>query len=697
MGAPAALFRFIARSLLNKVGFGIAGDFAVDVLPEIARDVWQRWRKGRGVEEIRLEIEAVAQASAQEARQQAADAAAEVAQEAPPERREEFREAAQAYLTLLPGSIRRSMRRPEDPSGTTVPPTHVPRSHKDLVALLPSGMPRFKPGDPAPSGDWRLEQLLGVGGFGEVWLARHPRMRSMPPVALKFCLDADTASALRREEGLLDRVMAQGRNPGIVKLRNTYLSGDPPFLEYEYVGGGDLPGLIRQWHAAGKGCTPQIARDAAKVTRRLAEIVGSAHRADPPIVHRDLKPANILLCVVDGQTQFKVCDFGIGGVAAGQAIQATLHGQSQGAFLAKSIRGSCTPLYASPQQMRGDPPDPRDDIFALGVIWYQLLTGDLAQGRPGGRAWAKRLRDQGLSPAMLDCLEQCFEEDRDDRFADAAALAEALARAMEQEAAASPGQHQARPQAAAAPKPTPAPLPAHPKPPTPPQKPRPHEDLITNSIGLKLKLIQPGIFIMGELLNGPPHRVTITKPFYIGIYPVTQDEYERVTGSNPSGWPGSWRPVERVSWDDAQAFYQKLSEMAGLEYRLPTEAEWEYACRAGSTTAYCFGDDQARLGDHAWYERNSGRQTHEVGLKKPNAWGLCDMHGNVWEWCRDWYGDYRTEAQTNPEGPRTGDVRVLRGGSWGTNASICRSASRSKSTPRYAPNYLGFRVARPLA
>ena len=163
-------------------------------------------------------------------------------------------------------------------------------------------------------------------------------------------------------------------------------------------------------------------------------------------------------------------------------------------------------------------------------------------------------------------------------------------------------------------------------------------------------------------------------------------------------------PVEQVSWDDAQEFCRRLTEAdrkagklpAGVAYRLPTEAEWEYACRSGSTTKYCFGDDEGRLGDYAWYNGNSGRKTHDVGKKKPNAWGLHDMHGNVWEWCQDWLGDYPAAAQTDPSGPPTGRYRVLRGGSWDAPAVGCRSASRFYHTPDDRDNVSGFRVAKPL-
>jgi len=200
---------------------------------------------------------------------------------------------------------------------------------------------------------------------------------------------------------------------------------------------------------------------------------------------------------------------------------------------------------------------------------------------------------------------------------------------------------------------------------------------------------------MGE---NRPHQVTLTQPFFIGVYEVTNTQWQQVMGSVPSEWKDGGRPVETVSWEDAVDFCQKLSKLpaeksAGRMYRLPTEAEWEYACRAGTTTAYSFGDNESLLGGFAWFARNSGKQTHPVGQKKPNAWGLYDMHGNVEEWCSDWWGDYPGGEVTNPQGPSSGSTRVLRGGSWNFSARFCRSALRPRVALSGRDGSLGFRLA----
>jgi formylglycine-generating enzyme required for sulfatase activity len=221
-------------------------------------------------------------------------------------------------------------------------------------------------------------------------------------------------------------------------------------------------------------------------------------------------------------------------------------------------------------------------------------------------------------------------------------------------------------------------------------------------IKLELVLIPAGEFMMGspdsdkfaDSQEKPQHRVRITKPFYLGKYLVTQEQWEAVVGNNPSHFKGPKNPVEYISWDDCQKFLKRLNDkMGGGKFQLPTEAQWEYACRAGSTTRYCFGDDEKQLGEYAWYIANADGKTHPVGEKKPNAWGLFDMHGNVWEWCQDWYGGYGTEAVTDPTGLATGSFRVFRSGSWPYPAKYCRSAYRYVYEPGIHSYRLGFRVS----
>jgi formylglycine-generating enzyme required for sulfatase activity len=234
--------------------------------------------------------------------------------------------------------------------------------------------------------------------------------------------------------------------------------------------------------------------------------------------------------------------------------------------------------------------------------------------------------------------------------------------------------------------------------------------------GVKLELVRipAGEFMMGSPdadkaasdVEKPRHRVRISKPFYLGKYMVTQEQWEAVMGNHPSNFQGPKNPVEQVSWDDCQQFLGKLNARFSRQpqaplpdegkFRLPSEAQWEYACRAGSTTQFYFGDDEKQLGQYAWYGENSGRKTHPVGEKKPNAWGLYDMHGNVWEWCQDWHdgGYYAKSPADDPTGPATGSDRVIRGGSWSLVAALCRSSCRFFYPPGFRFSRVGFRVAR---
>ena len=240
-----------------------------------------------------------------------------------------------------------------------------------------------------------------------------------------------------------------------------------------------------------------------------------------------------------------------------------------------------------------------------------------------------------------------------------------------------------------------------PSPSVPPHTAQPEIDTITNDLGMTFVRIPAGVFTMGSPDSDryaydnekPAHQVTISQPFYLGVHPVTQAQWQAVMGSNPSRFEGKPRhPVERVSWDEAQQFLQRLNERRdGYRYALPSEAQWEYACRAGSAGAYCFGDDESQLGAYAWCSDNASGSTHPVGEKQPNAWGLYDMHGNVWEWCQDWYGDYAADAVTDPSGPATGASRVFRGGGWSSSARGVRSAYRNGFHPGLRDVYLGFR------
>jgi formylglycine-generating enzyme required for sulfatase activity len=243
----------------------------------------------------------------------------------------------------------------------------------------------------------------------------------------------------------------------------------------------------------------------------------------------------------------------------------------------------------------------------------------------------------------------------------------------------------------------------------------------TNSIDMKLVWIQPGEFMMGSSLNVskavsdyggnaswytdeyPQHKVILTKGFWMAETEVTQAQYKAIMNTNPSRFKGDNNPVEKVNWHDAIEFCKKLSQKEGKSYTLPTEAQWEYACRAGSVTEYCFGNNSNQLSDYAWYwyDSKTDKKTHPVGLKYPNVWGLYDMYGNVWEWCSDWYDMdfYSRDAKIDPLNNSYGDhkSRVLRGGGWdgyGFLGGDCRSSNRGKRNPDDRSGGTGFRIIR---
>ena len=237
---------------------------------------------------------------------------------------------------------------------------------------------------------------------------------------------------------------------------------------------------------------------------------------------------------------------------------------------------------------------------------------------------------------------------------------------------------------------------------------------LSEDVNMDMIWIEPGTFMMGSPedengrdYNETQHEVTLTRGYWIGKYEVTQAQYQAVMGTNPSYFNGADLPVEMVSWDDAKALCKKLTELErsagrlpeGYEYNLPTEAQWEYACRAGTRSALNSGqnltdkEECPEMDEVGWYGGNSDFQTHPAGQKQPNAWGLYDMHGNVCEWCLDWYDDYPADAVTDPTGPDAGSYRILRGGANGDDAQDCRSAARSHTSPGSNFDFCGFRVA----
>jgi len=246
---------------------------------------------------------------------------------------------------------------------------------------------------------------------------------------------------------------------------------------------------------------------------------------------------------------------------------------------------------------------------------------------------------------------------------------------------------------------------------------------VKTKLGIEMVLIPAGEFAMGNAQGRPDekpvHKVKVAS-FYIDTHLVTQEQYEMLMKTNPSRWKNPKNPVEQIRWSDAVRYLNARSQAEGLEpcydlktwkcdfgangYRLPTEAEWEYACRSGTKTKHFFGDDARKLGVFGWYKENAGSRPRPVGQKLPNPWGLYDIYGNVAEWCNDHYqlDYYKSSASVNPRGPASGKTRVLRGGSWDSPASQCTNSYRDKNNPGYADvcfgyDVYGFRAVRRVA
>lgn len=408
----------VAEAIMENGLRGLAdlvpgGGFAYDV----AKSVLGKYREVLQEAERRADIQQLAQASFQQARQAAEQVAQEVAGSGASD--DEITNL-ELYLAQIPAAVRQSQKRPEDPTGTTVPATFALNSPDDVLKLLPPRSGKFRPGAPLPErAGWVLVEPLGIGGFGEVWLAQHPRLTTLTR-AVKFCRDLQTRDLLH-ESDVIDRVMKEGNIPGIVPLLDAHLDGDTPWLAFEYVCGGDLADVIYEWQTLSQG--ERLTRALAAL-HELAVAVGHFHRLRPAVVHRDLKPANILRD--KRSNHLRVTDFGIGGVTSRAVLELETRGAlTRGGRLLSCLRGSYTALYASPQQRDGGEPDPRDDVHALGVIGYQMLTGQVNRG--AGSDFADDLRDAGVGEGLITLLGRCVAYKPDRRPKDAVELAEQLA------------------------------------------------------------------------------------------------------------------------------------------------------------------------------------------------------------------------------------------------------------------------------
>lgn len=626
------------------------------------------------------------------------------------------------YLAHWPETIRQVLRRPSDPTGQTAPEGFQILKPDDVLMLLPARPPRFRPGaEPAGLDRWELTEFRGMGECSELWVATDEARPERSPSAIKFATDPATIEQVVAARSLFDQVFALNGQNGIVPLQTVYLETDPPCLEYGYVYGYDLTGLLYEWKWRFPTAKPEAA---LKLVKRLAEIVAKAHRVG--IVHRDLKPSNVLLHPTDGgKLTIWVSDWGWGPITAARTLELGRGGTPKAEQHRLALRGSYTPLYASPQTARREPPDPRDDVYALGMIWYQLLKRDPLAAAPVGTEWAEEFRSTGLTDTQAELLAACLATQPDRRPAHAGALAERMGTVTIAPPAPDDGSRLIGIKGYSGEFPATAAVTSSARAGRAlltestddssmslPSIGRRHglPAMAANSIGMMFTLVPAGKFLMGSPDDEPGHRpdegphreVQLTRPFYMAVAPVTQAQYQKVMGKTPSYFARHPdHPVESVTWRDAEQFCARMAAIAeeeshGRRYRLPTEAEWEYACRAGTRTAYNVG---ARLGpEHATFAPpgvgGRGGKTASVGTHPVNPWGLADMHGNVQEWVQDWYDEfyYGSSRPADPGGPPTGSMKVVRGGCWAMPAPDCRSAMRRAHSPETPANTIGFRV-----
>jgi Protein kinase domain len=335
---------------------------------------------------------------------------------------EEFRKTLVSYLELLPEVTRQALRRPGDPAGTSVPEQFAVRRAEDWLLFLPDRLPSFRPGDrPAGVDSWQLRGLRGLGPYAEVWDANDDQQPELSPACLKFVTDPKACEAFVAHVPDLKRVLDLDLITGLIPLRSAFTLTDPPCLEYVHLPGYDLSNLMHdaRWRAD-RPRPDQV----ALIARRVARVVGNLHRQNPPIVHRGLKPSNVLINPTrDGRVSVWVSDVGWGQITAALGGQSIETAQA----VRRALRGSHGPLYASPQQRAGGPPDPRDDVYAIGMLWYQMLVRDPVTRRPADEKWATEYRHYGLTDGQARLIMACLAEVPADRPGDGFALADLIA------------------------------------------------------------------------------------------------------------------------------------------------------------------------------------------------------------------------------------------------------------------------------
>jgi formylglycine-generating enzyme required for sulfatase activity len=542
---------------------------------------------------------------------------------------------------------------------------------------------------------YRPIKFLGEGGFGRTFQAVDEKRLNTPCVIKQFLPQQAGSGALQKATELFQqeakRLQELGKHPQIPDLEAFFSQDSRLYLVQDFIDGQNL---LQEFQNQGTLNEPQI----RNILIELLPVLQFIH--DNKVIHRDIKPENIIR---SKNGKLFLIDFGVSKETTGSIL--TRIGTTVG-----------TPGYAPPEQLRGTAYH-NSDLYSLAVTCVRLLTGHFP--KPDGSdelfdtnrmewQWRKYV---SLSQELIDILETMLRDIPANRYQSATEVLAALSNQKTRVIPPPPPQTSQNPFQQ---------IFQFISPPTNPPKPASNTNLninpqssFTEDLGKGVKLemiaIPGGTFLMGSPENeaerlsyeSPQHQVTVPS-FFIGKYQLTQAQYQAIMGANPSSFKGNNRPVENVSWDDAVAFCKKLNQKTGKNYRLPSEAEWEYACRAGTKTPFYFGDNITTDlvnydGNYSYKSAPKGKyrqQTTDVGTFPPNPFGLYDMHGNVWEWCEDDCHENYINAPTDGSAwnSRSGSHKLLRGGSWGNNPAYCRSAFRFGLNNLDDYYSIGFRV-----
>jgi Protein tyrosine and serine/threonine kinase len=406
---PHGLLDTIGQALLDMLEVSFINEVVIRATPEFADSIWKAWDARADFAQKCRDLHALANID-EENLDDIVDAVVKQLGLAP---RGEQTESTIGYLRLIPGTIRRHFRRPANPRGTTMPPGLPLRDGGDILPFLPGRMPRFQSGDrPWGIGDWELRDLVELEDDSEVWKAVNPRLAARPPVSLRFF----TSPAAKRHvmgstATVLDRLVGLGRLRGVVPLQQIHLYADPPCAQYPYLQAADLTSLVKEWQEAATMIDPIEVND---LICQIAHTLSQLHTLEPPIAHGSLRATNVLLMTDPaGRRRCLLANLGLGEWIGGAA----------------SKESSRAPLIAnnrSAERLSEDTLQVRNDVYSFGILWYQLLAGDLTLARPGGSSWRRRLVGHGMPIRLVELLESCFDDDPNARPKDCGVVAAAI-------------------------------------------------------------------------------------------------------------------------------------------------------------------------------------------------------------------------------------------------------------------------------